>query len=462
MKIEGFYSFKTMLSKLSNLILIADDEDWIRRDVFNEYNPSYSLNFALKQWYMTGNTINYSKTPSQHNYKDVIITDNNYSEPAVLIGLSNKKAIAIQTWTGTGEIKMSGVLLNINGTQISSNGYSLFENPQYPVAGGRINDEKAFLLDYLHGRILSIVDDELQITNKTLNRALISIFGSNEAIYLSKNAILLFQTNYGFGVNIQLITIDEDDSFDVKEHQEFELPFHFNSTYIKIAKLSSNKAFIAYVKKLPDSGWNFTIEGRVLSVNNSGVISLGEPTTLLDYSTVQDPPLTDTYTITDPFYLSTIPGTSTVIAWYLFYKTKYNYFANPDLPSTTTIQTQLINISESSTITTQPIINVEDAVQNTEYSYFFSFFNLGFIPTSNNSFIALIDHGGLYGSDNLPRYISFAIENGNIVKKRTEIITNSYDLSGSFTKDYDFLTLAMRNYEANGQFGRYTIIPPFL
>lgn len=456
MKIEGFYSFKTMLS---NLILIADDEDWIRRDAFNEYNPSYSLNFALKQWYMTGNTVNYSKPPSQHSYKDAIVTDSNYSEPAILIGLSSKKAIAIQTWTGTSEMKMSGVLLNINGTQISSNGYSLFENPQYPVAGGRISDEKAFLLDHLHGRILSIVDDELQVTNKTLNRALISVFNSSKAIYLSKNAILLFQTNYGLGVNIQLITIDEDDNFDVKEHQEFELPFHFKSTYIKIA---SNKAFIAYAKKLPDSGWNFTIEGRVLSVSTSGVISLGEPTTLLDYSTVQDPPLTDTYTINDPFYLSTIPGTSTVIAWYLFYKIKHNYFVNPNLPSTTTIQAQLINISESSAITTQPIVNVEDAVQNTEYSYFFSIFYLGFIPTSNNSFIALIDHGGLYGSDNLPRYISFAIEDGNIVKKGAEIITNAYDFSGSFTKDYDFLTLAMVNYEANGQFGRYTIIPPFL
>lgn len=465
MKIKGFYNFRTK-TNLSKMILISDSENWNRRNVFNNYNPFFSLDFLLKRWFFDGYKVNHSTQPTKHIYKDVIVTEVKNSRPAIVLGLSNKNAIVVQTWTGVDSMKMSAILIDINGAIVSGNGtYTLFDNPQYPVAGGRINNEKAFLLDSLHGRILSVINGELKVQNKNLDTPLINTQDSSYSVYLSASNILLFKLNFELvGIDIQLIKIDENDEFVIIPSQHFATPNRLGD--IRVAKISDNQCFISYIKKLSNSGWNFTIEGMVVSVLGTTIL-MGEPVTLLNYQTTDNPPLTDVYSISDPFYLTTIPNQNTVIAWYLQHKVKHDYFANPVAP-VTAIKAQLINISGSS-VTTQPLVEIEqvtfdsggfDEIFQPGFIPFYIVFEIGVIPVSTSEFVLLINHNSFYEKNNLPRYMILSIDNGNLVKKKKEIIANSYDLSGSFTKDYDFLTLAMGINEANGQFGNYTIIPP--
>lgn len=441
MKIKGFYGFKVVTGKL---ILTANDEWWQRRDWINNWeNQSYSLDFSLKSWIYSGDQIIQSIPENKVEYKDLIIDNNirtDYYKPPIIIGLSSKNAVVVQTWTGNSDTELSAVLLDINGGQITSRGYVKLGGIPYPVIAGRINDKTAFLLDSQGGRILSIEDDGLKVYNKSLNLPLIS-YGNNmggwSASYLNKDAILIFNQTADY-LKVQLIKISEEFEFTSYPAVEigssvdgqFIVNYELNST-----RLSNNKCFIAYgTQRYSDpSSYRLSKTGRIITVNNEA-IEWGDETDLISRHSSEG----FDYYPQPGIHLSSIPNQDVIIAFYQA-EEPVEFGVEPK----SRLMVQAIKINDLTSISPKEFINIED-VEGLVNS---SLVQIGAIPISSDTFLCPILH------QSSPLNYRFVKISGNNIT-----VSNRYYPA----QDSDFFELAARGFDNNKSFGSTALIPPLI
>lgn len=475
MEIKGLYKFHTIVA---NLILIIDRINWhfLGADGFPkvEINGDEATYFYIKKMRVSGDYIDTSSPPEKHDLSDLIIDPDwivdynhpSYSDNSYIIPVSSKKLILAIPFNASNTNKEFKIILltvegnNVKSAAIDSDGFIGVNNINFPAIGGKIIENKAFLLCGYNGRIdkgliVNIDNDTLATIERTLSEALIT--SNNCLIQLNQNTIASF-CRIGDGLKIQIINITEDDNFIVNEPQDVEFPSGviLDSYFVGATKLTDTTCLISYEATIdftpgPPVNYYYTKRCRVVEIASDNTITLGDEFDFynpISFGELQSNP--DLFRPNLGTFLSATPNGEYVLA---------SYAQTVEQPSsssegeTTVAILKLLKINGKN-INILQSINIETEKQPpSSYGYV-----IGCLSLSKNSFLytlVLGENGFFYYIITIENNILKLKKIDKFVDKELDVfdtktynnfmffIASNYD--GSWTKDYSSIVFPPLN-----------------